>query len=173
MEILYNIISLGIGLLIGYLISYMNKKGENRAIKEDIGAITKIVKGIETDFSKDIEEVKTSLKNQSDMLSIRRQVYTNMVNSIRIFISGSQQTPATKEQFLANYSIIWLWATDEIISELNSFLDLQIKIVAKPGSVSQEELKNSFTECLIAMRKDVGFIDTTVKDGDYRFFNFL
>jgi hypothetical protein len=116
--------------------------------------------------------MKHVLKNQSDILSIRRQIYTNMVNSMRIFISGSFKGDLDKLQFLANYSIIWLWTTDEIIYRINHFLDLQVKIASAPGSISQEELKKSYTDCLIAMRKDVGFLDTKVVIGDYRFLQF-
>jgi hypothetical protein len=171
-NILLNVLIIFGAIYLIFFKSYLREKGKNIATKEDIGDITGIVESIKRNNNIQIEKIKAELKSKDDILSIRRQVYTNMVNSLRIFISGHSQDKDIKEKFLSNYAIIWLWATDEIISKINDFLDSQIKRAANTDSVSQEKMKKLFTECLIAMRKDVGFNETKVKSEDYRFVNF-
>jgi hypothetical protein len=65
-----------------------------------------------------------------------------------------------------------LWASDEVLNALNYFIKLQIQHAAIPGSVNQDVLKRAYTEILIAMRRDLGFIDTSMTNTDYLFVEF-
>ena len=172
MNILMEIMIFIIDIFSGFLVSYFKKKGENLATKEDIGEITNIVEKIKTNNNLHVEKIKNMMKNRDEIISIRREVYTKMVNSLRIFISGHESDNKHKFNFLSNYSYIWLWANDGIIKEINKFIDMQIIYKNNPGRIPQEKMKNQFTKCLIEMRRDVGFSDTQIKTDDYKFVNF-
>ena len=86
-----------------------------------------------------------------------------------VFIQGIPATEAEKKEMLKAYSLAWLWATDTVLEKLNFFIDLQIKRRKNPTLVSQKELKESYGECILEMRKDSGYPDTKQKVEDYRF----
>ncbi|HEY0347343.1 MAG TPA: hypothetical protein VGC60_04225 [Pyrinomonadaceae bacterium] len=58
---LYLFAGFSLGLLTAYLRSYVGKKGENLATKEDIEAITRIVEGVKGDVATTLEYVKLEL----------------------------------------------------------------------------------------------------------------
>lgn len=145
----------------GYLPSYLNKKGENLATKEDVSKITE-----------KIEEVKLDFSSKSHILIKKREAYEKIASGMRVFIQGHPATGAEKNAMLEAYSIAWLWAADEVIRKLNEHLDLQIKRTEKPASVEQNELKRSYSECILEMRKDVGYQETSIKKEDFHFVSF-
>jgi ribosomal protein L16 Arg81 hydroxylase len=141
-----------------YLPSYFSEKGKNTATKEDIEEITQKV-----------EKVRASLSKEEKVLEKRRIIYEQIASSLRIFISGHNVSEEQKKQFYEAYAATWLWAPDQVVSNLNTFIESQIKHTSLPGSVPQKTMKKLYADVIVEMRKDVGFIDTKVKSENYVF----
>ena len=160
-----------IGLFVkGYFPSYMKEKGKNAATKEDIEDITQIIESIKQSNAKDIEQLKSNLSNEDKILEKRREVYEDIVESLRLFISGHSANDKQKNHFYSAYSKAWLWAPDAVLNALNHFLDAQVSIANNFGSIDQTTAKALYEKVIIEMRKDVGFENTT--ENKYRFVAF-
>lgn len=144
-----------------YIPSYLNKKGENLATKEDIAEITR-----------KIEKIKIEFASQAHTLIKKREVYEKIVSGMSVFIEGHPKTEEDKNQMLIAYSLAWLWANDGVIKKINYHLDLQIQRSANPNSINQDELKKSYTDCILEMRKDSGYSDTNLAGQDFHFVKF-
>lgn len=155
-------LSLIIGFIVRHLLpSYFSEKGKNLATKEDISEITK-----------KIEEVKIEFSSKSHALTKRRETYEKICKGMQVFIQGHQQNEGKKSEMLEAYSIAWLWANDSVLEKLNNHIELQVKRSDKPGSIDGAELKKSYTECILEMRKDSGYQDTNLKGEDFHFVHF-
>ena len=111
-----------------------------------------------------LENERAQLAREHELLVRRRNVYTKLALTMRIFLTSD--SPASKEQkdaFLAAYDEAALWAAEDVAIELGKFLDMQIEHAKKPGSVSQQLLQEGFVRCVSIMRKDCGFPNTTYK----------
>lgn len=144
-----------------YLPAYVKTKAKNLATKQDISEITNSV-----------ERIRATISHETALLERRREVYEQIANSLRIFIAGHIATEKQKEEFHKTYSACWLWAPDNILVALNDFIQMQQDIAANSSSYTQEELKNSFGEIMLQMRKDVGFERTEVNQDNYNFVKF-
>ncbi|NTW88977.1 MAG: hypothetical protein HGB26_07640 [Desulfobulbaceae bacterium] len=166
------IIIIGGLLIYKYLPAYFVQKGKNLATKEDVEIITEKVEKIRSQYSADIERLKATLDSESALLQKRRQIYEEIVSSLRIFLSGHESGPNEKNKFLNAYATAWLWAPDSVVTALGYFLELQIKYAKVPGSVKQDQLKDAYSTCVVEMRKDVGFPGTGITSGEYKFVYF-
>ena len=144
-----------------YLPAYVKTKAKNLATKEDIAEITNSV-----------ERVRAAISQETALLEKRREVYERIADSLRIFIAGHAATEKQQEEFHAAYSACWLWAPDDLLVALNDFIQMQQDIAAGRSSHSQDELKDSFGEIMLKMRKDAGFEETEVNQGNYNFVKF-
>ena len=143
-----------------FLKKYFEKKGENLATKEDIAEITE-----------KIEEVKIKYVSESHMLIKKRETYEKIARDLQVFIIGRESYDERKNEMLESYSIAWLWAGDYLIRALNKHIELQEKVaVGEP--VSQKDLKESFANCMLLMRKETGYKETELKDNNFKFFKF-
>lgn len=159
-------ITLGTAVIISLLLNkflpaYFSEKGKNLATKEDISQITE-----------KIESVKSIYNNEDKILEKRRQIYEEIVSSLRIFISGHGVSDEQKEKFYEAYASAWLWAPDSVLTELNIFIDQQIKHTEKTEVTSQDTMKEQYGNIILAMRKDVGFIETQTTSKNYVFATF-
>ena len=175
-------------LIIGWFIknyfpSYLKEKGKNLATKEDIGGITaeiertKITYASELERTKNelqggIERLKADLQQHSEAITKRREVYHEIVKSIGVLTSSRAYTPEQKDKFLDDYSTLWLWAPDEVITAINTILDQMRVLYEKPGSIPQEELKRAYSTFILEMRKDTGYPNTKLQHDSYRFVSF-
>jgi ABC-type bacteriocin/lantibiotic exporter with double-glycine peptidase domain len=151
-----------IGLIVGKLLpSYFSKKGENLATKEDISEITQ-----------KIEEVKIEFSSKSHTLIKKRETYEKICRGMQVFIQGQEQKETKKNEMLEAYSIAWLWANDAVLKKLNTHIKLQVEKSQNPRSINQAELKKSYTECILEMRKDSGYKDTNQEESDFQFISF-
>lgn len=148
-------------LLRSYLPAYVKAKATNLATKEDISEITEKV-----------ESVRAAIARDSVLLEKRREVYERISDALRVFISGHEATAQQKEAFHSAYAACWLWAPDSLLLKLNTFLTMQKAITANLQAHSQEELKATFGEIIILMRKDAGFDQTTLNGKGYEFVRF-
>ena len=148
-------------LLNKFLPAYFSEKGKNLATKEDISQITD-----------KIESVKSIYNNENKVLEKRRQIYEEIVSSLRIFISGHGVTKEQKEKFYEAYASAWLWAPDSVLIKLNTFVDQQIKYTEKTEVTSQDMMKEQYGDIILEMRKDVGFEETQTTSTNYVFATF-
>lgn len=105
-----------------------------------------------------------------DALVRRRDVYCDIACTMRVFLTGSHpSTPDDKRAFLRAYDIAYLWASRDVVSSLNAFLE---QVVIPDGgelSSTQEERKRAYAAALSAMRMDSGHEEAPV---DYRVVQF-
>jgi len=105
---------------------------------------------------------------EAELLVKKRSIYQELVQALRVFVDAGD---TEKEHFLKTYPSLYLWADDSIVEKVNHFINLNEQ-VAGGVNVPSEELNSSYAQCIIAMRKDIGFEDTKLKESDYRFFSF-
>lgn len=153
-----------------YLPKYMDEKAKNKATKEDISEITEKVENIKKLHNIEIETLKAQIADKDKITQKRRENYEKIVDSLRVFIRGHENNGEVQIDFYKTYSNAWLWAPNSVLSTLNEFVDLQVKIVSDPCSVTQEQIKESYEKVVLEMRKDLGFSST--EHEKYRFFNF-
>lgn len=91
-----------------------------------------------------------------------------MVKCLRIFISGRIVNAEQKDEFYTAYSTVWLIAPDRVVVTLNHLLYLQLNY----ASHTQDELKRAYVSCILEMRKDAGFTDTSLDHDNYRLITF-
>jgi len=165
-------------ILIGWLFvkhhlpSYLMEKGKNLATKEDIELITHKVESIRTQYAADMERLKSSLTLTVQLLEKRRQVYEEIAQLMRVFLSGHPAEANEKDRFLSAYATAWLWASDGVVQSLNRFLELQSVHFKNPGSINQEDMKKAYATCVLEMRKSAGFPETGVDREEYKFVTF-
>ncbi len=89
----------------------------------------------------------------SEISAQKRQLYAEMVVALGVFLDRSD-TAALRERFLESYAKIWLWASDDVVREINKLLELNRKSLAgdRTAAVAQHA---QFQECMIAMRRDL------------------
>lgn len=105
-----------------------------------------------------LENEKAKLTREHELLVRRRNVYTKLALTMRVFLNSN--TPSTQEQkdeFIAAYDEAALWAAEEVAEELGEFMDMQVSYVKQPDSITQEKLQEGFVKCISSMRKDCGF----------------
>lgn len=129
-------------------------------------------KNVRTSNAAALERLKSDLAVVGQVTERRRGAYEEICAALRVFISGHEQDLRAKERFHAAYAGAWLWLPDDGINALNRFLELQRRLADVPGSVRQDEVKSSYGEVVLAMRKHAGFEDTTVRGADYQFVSF-
>ena len=153
-----------------YFPNYLKEKSKNKATKEDIEEITSLVESVKKSNSIEIEQIKSEISNEDKLLEKRREVYEEIVSSLKIFISGHAISEQHKEDFHAACSKAWLWAPDSVLQALNKFLDAQILLAKRTGEIDQITAKKLYESVVVSMRKDVGF--STTSEEKFRFVTF-
>jgi hypothetical protein len=99
-----------------------------------------------------LENEKSNLAREHELLVRRRDVYSNLAVTMRVFIdNGSNANAVQKSEFLKAYDLAALWASEGVINQMAKFLD---SVVEKKPS------KEDFVGCISEMRKDCGFPST-------------
>jgi hypothetical protein len=105
-----------------------------------------------------LENEKSMLAREQELLVRRRNVYSKLAQSMRVFVGADiSASPLQKEAFLSAYDEAALWASEAVVSEMSKFLDMLIQFNAKPPTVSQPALKAEYVHCITVMRRDCGF----------------
>jgi uncharacterized secreted protein with C-terminal beta-propeller domain len=152
-----------------YLPSYVAEKGKNLASKEDLAHLTELVESVKSAHMSEIERVKAALLSEGHATERRRHIYEDICAALRIFIAGHESTPIAKERFHEAYAAAWLWASDDVLGALNNFIKLQTQHDVIRSPINQAAAKDAYIAVILAMRKDVGFPDATIKASDYQF----
>jgi len=114
-------------------------------------------------------DLQLKLNTEQEKVNKKREVYINLVDSMSIFIGNRvpvQQKPEYQTKFLKAYDTAWLWASDEVLTELSKYMELKIQ------DISGEQEKEAFAKCILAMRKDIGFLNSHITPDDYKFITF-
>ena len=173
MSIANLVVLIGCGLLLrSYLPSYLVEKGKNLASKEDLEHLTRLVEGVRSEYSGELERLKAALSSEGQVIERRRRIYEDICSSLRIFISGHDNSQAAKDAFYSSYAAAWLWASELVLERLNRFVEMQVEVGKVPGSVGQPALKSAYADIVLAMRQDVGFPSTQIVASDYQFVKF-
>ena len=81
---------------------------------------------------------------------------------MRVFLDAGAKSDAKQQSdFLRAYDKAALLASEAVVAELATFLNMQVQHKATPGTVSQADLKAEFVHCITVMRRDCGFPNTT------------
>lgn len=105
-----------------------------------------------------LENERATLSREHELLIRRRNVYTKISLTMRVFLDSEiKATPEQQNAFLAAYDEAALWASEEVVAELGTFLGMQIENKVKPNSVSQSAMHAAFVHCITVMRRDCGF----------------
>jgi len=116
-------------------------------------------------------ELDRKLRRESAVLLEERRVFNELANSLRVFVGTTKRTSDEKGAFLSAYDAIWLWASDEVISALNRFVEIQER-ANRGEDVPQEQRRRAYATCVLQMRKSLGFKKTALTPDEYRFFEF-
>ena len=109
-------------------------------------------------------ELEILSNEHRDALTRKRDVYGSVATSMRVFLAGGRQaTDQKKGDFIIAFDQAYLWASEDVVDALEDFLQLSVRSTSEPGSVSNEEFKDGYRACLIAMRRDCGFPDTNLR----------
>lgn len=162
-----------IGIFVrNYFSAYAAEKAKNLASKEDISRLTHLVEEVKAEYLFLLEKHKAEIVSEGQVLERRRKAYEEICSALRVFIAGHTKNEDAKERFHIAYASSWLWASEEVLSSLNSFIEMQVQHAAVPGSIAQADLKLSYAAVLVGMRKDVGFPSTRMASTAYKFVQF-
>ncbi|MBB1335768.1 MULTISPECIES: hypothetical protein [unclassified Pseudoalteromonas] len=150
-----------------YFPSYLKEKAKNLAKKEDLVEITDKVEAVKNTYASEVELLKESINSRSDALSKKREVYNRFIQSMGLFINGREVTTEQQQTFLDCYAQLWLWAPDSVLIKVNVFIEQQMAL-ASGRAQPQVAIKQTYTECVLALRKDCSMGDAMPKDS-YRF----
>ncbi|MFZ7120176.1 MAG: hypothetical protein ACOWWH_04420 [Eubacteriaceae bacterium] len=107
-----------------------------------------------------------------DEMNRKRKVYEQMIEAMNVFIGGRNPSRGMKDQLISSYSQLWLWASDDVVTNVSKHLEDQITATKKPSSIFEDKLKDSYVLAVISMRKDVGYELTEVGRRNYQFVSF-
>ncbi|QBC44560.1 hypothetical protein [Iodobacter fluviatilis] len=117
-----------------------------------------------------LETERLTGAREQELLVRRRNVYTKLSISLRVFLSAATRNNTDdQKRFLEAYDEAALWAPDDVMNPIGHLLDLIKANSAARGSVSENELQIAYSSSITAMRKDCGFPDSKF---NYRFVSF-
>ena len=109
-------------------------------------------------------ELELLSNERLDALTRKRDVYVRVATKMRVFLRGGKPaSDGEKREFLVAFDEAFLWSSEEVAETLTGFLQLSVRSASNPGTVSNDEFKDAYRECLIAMRRDCGFPKTSLK----------
>lgn len=139
------------------------------------------------EFESDLERLKTELQlefsNKQELLNLKRNVYINLIDTMSIFLKDRvpvQDLDTYQKSFLKAYDTSWLWASDEVLINFSKFMQFKLDNSNENMSTYTQEQrvqtqvveKKLFSECILAIRKDIGFPNTIITNDHYRFIYF-
>ncbi|MEM0542133.1 hypothetical protein WFZ85_05870 [Flavobacterium sp. j3] len=162
-QIVLEIIIIGLGLYLAFIKSYMEEKGKNLATKEDISAITKQIEGVksEIEIQKDISKQKRELKYEALLKSL------NLIDAyLSNFILDStiEKQYATAEETRECYNNLILSCDNQ--ETIDTFVKIMMEEKPKDILGTQYVLKELQGYRNI-IRKELGFGEALVTNSNY------
>jgi hypothetical protein len=158
----------GAGAIILALSAWLGKVWATHLMQSDQAHHSRALEELRSDLQRsssvELERLRSAIDNERDIVLRRRQVYERIAVAMRVFLTGGD--PATekeKREFLAAYGTSMLWAPDQVVDAIGTFLDLNMRVARNPADAEgQVALKRAYAQCLLEMRKDSGFPETEV-----------
>jgi hypothetical protein len=139
------------------------------------------------EIDKELEKIKSDLQleftNEQERLNQKRTVYINLIESMTVFIG--ERVPQNErvnyqKNFLNAYDVAWLWASDDVLQAISRYMQYKVEnnhfyfqnINIEEAKRLQLLEKEHFSECVLAMRKDIGFEDSILTKEHYKFIIF-
>ena len=151
-----------------HLPSYMAKKGENLATKEDVAEITRLVEATREPFATAIEAFKHNLQEQRRVFSERQKLYIEFTQAAAdVFLSGRGAAQQSISRYHSAFAAIQLSAPDHVTRAINQHLAAQIA-AKNPNEREklQPLLRQTYADLILAMRKDAFDAETTLTVDD-------
>jgi len=132
-------------------------------------------------------ELKKNRATELDLIYRRREVYGRLIKSMRVFLQKGDPTEKSiaeeKNEFLAAYDEMYIWAPDEVLKAVNDIVKLKRIWAAKKveaqeankelGKSDIAALQIKYRElhkiCVQKIRQDCGFEET---EFDYSYVSF-
>jgi hypothetical protein len=156
----------GFAVLVAGLSVWLGKVWANRISQRENGSLMAELETLKAKLIQLTEE-------HSDALARRRDVYSKLANGMRALIAAEKQRPdELKERrrlLLAAYDEACVWASEDVVVTLGILLDAFTPNSKRAGPAPEAELRTAFQNCILAMRRDSGFPDSTF---EYRFVQF-
>jgi hypothetical protein len=110
-----------------------------------------------------LERWKGDLQSEMDTVVRRREIYDELAPWLLKVFSRQGLTHQERTDFARAYARAYIWAPDEVLETLDSYLDRQLvreggRFV---GTVAENE--SAFEQIMLRMRKDAGHADTKIK----------
>ena len=166
-------------LIVGYMF--------NRGLQKQKSKFDDQLQNQKGEIDKEIEKLKNvlqlELSNEQERLDQKRNVYINLINTMAVFIGKriiENERVEYQKNFLKAYDVAWMWASDEVLLALSNYMQFKIENSHFVGQSLPLEEKNRlqllekehFSDCVLAIRKDLGFTDTILNKEHYKFINF-
>ncbi len=74
-----------------------------------------------------------------------------------------------KQEFLVAYDQSCVWASEAVIQKIGAFLDVMARWGKDRSDEAMREKKSAYADCILEMRRDVGFPESDFK---FRFVTF-
>ncbi len=109
-----------------------------------------------------LENERARETREQELLVRRRNAYAKLAVALRVFLrhegqGWDQGQQVESGKFHEAYNEAALWAPDDVMNAVGSFLDLIKKIQDDPESVPQSMLLDTYANCISSMRRDCGF----------------
>jgi len=115
-------------------------------------------------------DVKALSEDKFDALTRRRDVYSRLATSMRVFVEAVVPAgPKEKQEFLAAYDQGCVWGSEPVVESVGLFLDALTRLSQKHTDESMKQVKEAYALCILEMRRDVGFPDSKFQ---FRFITF-
>lgn len=167
----------------------------SKSIEENKAELTRSIERDKAELAKFQEEHRSELlelsSQRQDALNRKRDIYTQLATAMRVLLKGSvkpEQQEADKRNFLDAYDRGYIWASEPVILAIRDLIetletkaatDTQLKLTPPnaPGFEQVKEVAQTldasaqmrYQRCMLEMRKDVGFGDSTA---EYRLVSF-
>jgi len=96
--------------------------------------------------------------------------YSNLISYFRSFYESSLVDYTLRQKFLDETNQAWLFASDEVIKNINEVID-----ILRPGAKYQDTVKEKIVgKLILSMRKDIiGKNKTSLKTDDFKYLKLI
>lgn len=169
----------GATVILFALSTWLGKVWANRIMQVDRAKYEKELEHLRSELRRttdtEIERLRHSQHAEMDVLIRRRKIYEQAIVSLRIFLTSApilteedqKKLLEDKKKFLAAFDLCYLWASDSVISSLEVLITLIQQNTESLGSIAQKRLREAYSNSIIELRKDAGFLETKIKPETY------
>lgn len=177
------------------LSSWLGKVWASRIMEAEKAELSKSIETLKAELTRSLEEEKAKLAKaheyyrtelqelshqRQDALNRKRDVYTRLAGALRVFLQTEEDKDRIEENkraFLMAYDEAYVWAAEEVVSAVGSFIrtieektavDQEFKRTNQGELVRASEALNLmarklYQSCMREMRKDSGYPKSEVE----------